>query len=70
MKKKVLVMVMIVGSMLFTNAFAGQTLKPGENKVSFMSEGQKLAGLLYLPADYQKGEKRPAIVFIRPGTGE
>ena len=44
-------------------------MKPGENKVSFMSEGQKLAGLLYLPADYQKGEKRPAIVFIRPGTG-
>ena len=69
MEKKVLMMVMIVGSMLFTNAFAGQTLKPGENKVSYMSEGQKLAGLLYLPADYQKGEKRPAIVFIRPGTG-
>mgnify|MGYP002064458387 CR=1 FL=1 len=44
-------------------------MKPGENKVSFISEGQKLAGLLYLPEDYQKGEKRPAIVFIRPGTG-
>jgi fermentation-respiration switch protein FrsA (DUF1100 family) len=37
-----------------------------ERKISFYSEGCKLDGTLYLPDDYQKGEKRPAIV---PNSG-
>lgn len=46
-----------------------QNLKPGANKVFFQSDGTRLAGLLFIPPDYQAGEKRPAIVFTRPGGG-
>ena len=44
-------------------------LKPGENKVFFDSGGKKLAGLLYLPPDYQEGQKHPGIVVTRPASG-
>ena len=37
-----------------------------ERKISFYSEGYKLDGTLYLPDDYQQGEKRPAII---PNSG-
>jgi fermentation-respiration switch protein FrsA (DUF1100 family) len=37
-----------------------------ERKISFYSEGSKLDGTLYLPDDYQPGEKRPAII---PNSG-
>ncbi|HET8884504.1 MAG TPA: alpha/beta hydrolase [Candidatus Saccharimonadales bacterium] len=33
-----------------------------EKKIHFYSEGQKLAGTLYVPDDYKVGEKRPAII--------
>jgi fermentation-respiration switch protein FrsA (DUF1100 family) len=35
---------------------------PKEQKVSFMSEGDNLVGILYIPADYKEGEKIPAII--------
>ncbi len=38
----------------------------GENKIYFFSEGSKVVGLLYLPEDLKKGEKRPAIVIVGP----
>jgi pimeloyl-ACP methyl ester carboxylesterase len=37
-----------------------------ERQISFYSEGQKLDGTIYLPDDYQPGEKRPAII---PNSG-
>lgn len=37
-----------------------------EKKISFYSEGSNLDGTLYLPDDYQAGEKRPAII---PNSG-
>jgi uncharacterized protein len=37
-----------------------------ERKVIFYSDGYKLDGTLYLPDDYQPGEKRPAII---PNSG-
>ncbi|MEW9673798.1 alpha/beta hydrolase [Ammoniphilus sp. 3BR4] len=37
-----------------------------ERKIQFYSEGFKLDGTLYLPDDYQPGEKRPAII---PNSG-
>ncbi|MFC4766254.1 alpha/beta hydrolase [Effusibacillus consociatus] len=37
-----------------------------ERQISFYSEGYKLDGTLYLPDDYQPGEKRPAII---PNSG-
>lgn len=46
-----------------------QELKPGKNKVSYFSDGEKVAALLYLPEDYEKGEKRPAIIVNPPASG-
>ncbi|TDX35477.1 hypothetical protein DFO72_12711 [Cytobacillus oceanisediminis] len=37
-----------------------------ERQISFYSEGYKLDGTIYLPDDYQEGEKRPAII---PNSG-
>ena len=37
-----------------------------ERQISFYSEGLKLDGTIYLPDDYQPGEKRPAII---PNSG-
>lgn len=44
-------------------------LEPGENTVTYLSEEKKISALVYVPEDYQKGEKRPGIVFIRPTSG-
>jgi len=38
----------------------------GRNKVHFLSEGTKVVGNLYLPKNYKKGQKLPAIVVIGP----
>jgi fermentation-respiration switch protein FrsA (DUF1100 family) len=37
-----------------------------ERQISFYSEGYKLDGTVYLPDDYQPGEKRPAVI---PNSG-
>ena len=37
--------------------------------VTFKSNDLKIAGHLYLPDDYKKGEKRPAIVVSHPFGG-
>ena len=34
-------------------------LKPGKNPVWFMSEGFRLAGNIFTPADYEKGKNYP-----------
>lgn len=44
-------------------------LEPGENTVTYLSEEKKISALVYVPEDYQKGEKRPGIVFTRPAGG-
>lgn len=35
---------------------------PNEQKVSFISEGDKLIGTLYTPANYKEGERIPAVI--------
>lgn len=39
------------------------------SNLSFKSNNMKLAGHLYVPDDYKKGEKRPAIVVSHPFGG-
>ena len=39
------------------------------SNISFKSNGLKVAGHLYVPDDYKKGEKRPAIVISHPFGG-
>jgi uncharacterized protein len=41
---------------------ANPTLKPGINRVTFQSEGEKLVGNLYLPANYKAGDKLPTVI--------
>jgi len=41
----------------------------GENKVFYDSDGKKLAGLLYIPQGYKKGDRKPALVVTRPACG-
>ncbi len=38
----------------------------GKNKVHFLCEGSRVVGYLYLPKNYKKGQKLPAIVIIGP----
>ncbi len=39
-----------------------QTLKPGINRVTFISAGEKLVGNLYLPTNYRTGDKLPTVI--------
>ncbi len=48
---------------------ANQDLKPGKNVVSYDSEGEKIVAHVYLPKNYVKGQKKPAIVINPPATG-
>ncbi|MBE9211529.1 alpha/beta hydrolase [Plectonema cf. radiosum LEGE 06105] len=43
-------------------AIAANNYKPGINRVTFQSEGEKLVGNLYLPASYKPGDKLPTVV--------
>ncbi len=49
--------------------FGQLNLVPGENKVTYLSGEEEISALLYVPADFQEGEKRPAIVITRPASG-
>jgi len=37
-------------------------LRPGENRITFQSEGETLVGTLYLPMNYQPGNRLPVVV--------
>jgi poly(3-hydroxybutyrate) depolymerase len=43
------------------------TLRPGENRVTFQSEGETLVGTLFLPVTYQPSDKLPAVVVAHHG---
>lgn len=43
-------------------------LKSGKNRLSFLSQGYKLAGDLYLPENFNSDHKYPTIIYTRPGT--
>ena len=49
--------------------FNPNDLKPGKNSVEYLSKGSKISANLFLPEDYQEGEKRPIIVVAPPNTG-
>jgi uncharacterized protein len=43
-------------------------LRPGGNRITFQSEGEEMAGILYLPATYRTGDKLPAVVVTGSWT--
>ncbi len=73
----IMMMVLIIASPSFGNQQMGGRISPdsptvfngGKNKVSFLSEGTKVVGHLYLPKNYKKGDKLPAIVVVGPKGG-
>jgi uncharacterized protein len=38
------------------------SFKPGLNRVTFKSEGETLVGNLYLPTNYQPGDRLPTVI--------
>lgn len=44
-------------------------LQQGMNKVTYNSDEHKIAAHIFIPNDYKAGEKRPALVVIRPASG-
>ncbi len=71
-----LIMLMLVASPGFGEKFqqmGGQMapdsptdFKIGKTKVHFLSEGTKVVGHLYLPRNYKKNDRLPAIVIVGP----
>ena len=51
------------------DSFLGAPYHVGKNKVSFLSDGIRMAGNVYLPVGYSKNKKFPAIVVITPASG-
>ena len=49
--------------------FNQENLKPGVNKVEYLSNGSRISALLFIPEDYIEGEKRPVIIITPPNTG-
>lgn len=46
-----------------------ENLTIGKNKVEFISQGDKISGVLFIPKDYVKGDKKPAIILMPPHSG-
>lgn len=42
--------------------------KPGKNDVSFQSEGEQMAGHLYLPSNYKSGDRLPLVIVTGSWT--
>ncbi|MCP3872391.1 MAG: alpha/beta hydrolase [Desulfobacteraceae bacterium] len=41
----------------------------GKNKISFFSQGTRIAGHVFLPPDYCKDQKLPALIMVAPESG-
>ncbi len=44
-------------------------LVPGQNKISFFSQGTRIVGNIYLPPDYSEDQLLPALIMIAPESG-
>jgi fermentation-respiration switch protein FrsA (DUF1100 family) len=66
MKKLLITLMCIFVAYSFVYA---QDLIPGKNKVTYLSDGEKISAFLFLPEDYVEGQKRAAIVITPPNTG-
>lgn len=75
MKNKInylkVITVIIIGFTLSTVSYAKKNsdYKPGKNSVSFKSERLKISANLFLPDNYSKNKKIPAIVVVTPASG-
>lgn len=56
--------VILLTTGVFMSEAKAKNFKPGMNRVEFQSEGEKMVGTLFLPANYQEGDKLPAVVIV------
>jgi len=47
----------------------GRSLDIGMNRITFNSRGTEMVGNLYIPENYKKGDKLPALILVPPATG-
>jgi uncharacterized protein len=59
--------ILLVTGVFMTEARANN-FKAGANRVEFKSEGERMIGNLYLPANYKPGDKLPAVVVVGAWT--
>lgn len=59
----------LISSSVFSDEPNTQIRLETATKVSFPSQGLNLSALLFKPNDFTEGDKKPAIVFIRPASG-
>ena len=52
-----------------TDGNMNQPMEIGKNNVTFECYGTKIAGNLFIPKNYEEGNKLPAIIVICPATG-
>ena len=45
------------------------TLLPGQNKISFFSQGTRIVGHVFLPPDYSNGQLLQALIMVAPESG-
>lgn len=75
MKKFKSISLSLVASALLTttpamaDTFLGANYHSGKNKVAFLSENTRIAGNVFLPANYDKNKSYPALVVITPASG-
>lgn len=71
MKRIKLIKTVLLAVLLTTQFFAqinneGVIMKSGKNEIKFRSQGVNLAGLLFLPENFDSNKKYPAVVFSGP----
>jgi len=44
-------------------------LLPGQNKISFFSQGTRIVGNVFLPLEYSNGQSLPALIMVAPESG-
>ena len=65
---------LIASSVLSTSpaiadSFLGAEYQEGKNKVAFLSENTRIAGNVFLPPNYSKNTRYPALVVVTPASG-
>jgi len=70
LKNSIILSIILTIIIVGTNAsFGQQNVVPGKNRVSYLSQGEKVVAFLFIPPNYKEGEKKPAIVLVPPATG-
>lgn len=65
----ILAAAVLTATPVMADSFLGADYHSGKNKVAFMSENVRIAGNVFLPPNYNKNKRYPALVVITPASG-